>query len=375
MDNGKAYAVLEEAPGGKNLSDVVAYETATGRRRVLAAAAELVPAGAAAPLKVEDFSVAPDGQKILLFTDSRKVWRQNTRGDYWVLDPGRHTLRKLGGGAPASSLMFAKFSPDGSRAAYVRSNDLYVEDLSGGEIRALTRDGSATLINGTSDWVNEEELDLRDGFRWSPDGKRIAFWQFDTTGVEVFTLVNDTDSLYPQLTRFPYPKAGTRNSATRIGVVDAATAATVWMQPSGDPRETYIPRVEWVDDGTLALQTLNRLQNRADLVLANARTGESRSVFHDESKTWVEPPDRVRWIAGNREFLWESEKDGWRHVYRVARNGTGERLITRFDGDVIHVVGADERERVAVLHGLPRPRDRGISCTDRGSTARCRRSA
>ncbi len=343
LENGRSYAVREDSAAGKDLSDIAAYDTASGRRDVLVAASRLVPPGAAAPLPVEDFVLSNDGKRILLFTNSKKVWRQNTRGDYWVFERAKGTLRRLGGAAAPSTLMFAKFSPDGSRVAYVRENDLYVEDLGSGETRALTRDGSATLVNGTSDWVNEEELDIRDGLRWSPDGRRIAFWQFDTTGVEVFTLVNDTDALYPTLKRFPYPKAGTRNSAVRIGVVDAGNAATIWMRPPGDPRETYIARIDWVDDGTLALEQLNRLQNRNDLVLADARTGEARSVFRDESKTWVDFVDRVTWLSGNREFLWESEKDGWRHVFRVARAGSSERLITRFEGDVIKLVGADEK--------------------------------
>jgi dipeptidyl-peptidase-4 len=343
LGNGRACAVLEDSATGKELSDIVSYDTVSGRREVLAAATQLIAPGTTGPLKVEDFVFSPDATRILIFTNTKKVWRQNTRGDYWVFDRAKGTLRKLGSAAPASSLMFAKFSPDASRVAYVRGNDLYVEDLSSGQVRALTRDGSATVTNGTSDWVNEEELDIRDAFRWNPDGRRIAFWQFDTTGVEIYTLVNDTDALYPTLTRFPYPKAGTRNSAVRIGIVDADSAATIWIQPPGDPRETYIPRMDWVDDGTLAFEQLNRLQNLNELVLANARTGEARAVFKDESKTWVDVIDRVRWIAGNREFLWESEKDGWRHVYRLARNGSGEKLITRFDGDVLKVLGADER--------------------------------
>jgi len=342
MNDGRSYVVLEDAAGNGDLSDVVSYDTATGRREVLAAAARLVPAGAAKPLKVE--AVSPfDRDRILLFTDSKKVWRRQTRGDYWLFDRRKGSLRKLGGAAPPSSLLFAKLSPDGSRVAYVRDNDLYVEDLGAGEILALTRDGSATLINGTSDWVNEEELDIRDGFRWSPDGKRIAFWQFDTSGVEIFSLINDTESSTPAVTRYPYPQVGARNSASRVGVVDVATRATVWMQPPGDPRDFYIARMDWVDAGTLALERLNRLQNRNELLLANATTGDVRAIYRDESKTWVDVVDAVRWIPGNREFLWESEKDGWRHVYRAARDGSRERPITRFEGDVIEVVGMDEK--------------------------------
>ena len=159
-------------------------------------------------------------------------------------------LRKLGGDAPEASLMFAKFSPDGTRVAYVRANDIYVERIDDGAITRLTTDGSDTTINGTSDWVYEEELGVRDGFRWSPDGTHIAYWQFDTTGVEIFSLINNTDTLYPVITGIPYPKAGTTNSAVRIGVVNVASRETRWMHTSGDsaghlsgaPRMARCPR-------------------------------------------------------------------------------------------------------------------------------------
>ena len=158
--------------------------------------------------------MSPDRKRLLLFTNSRKVWRQNTRGDFWVLDLATWRLRKLGGHSAApSTLMFAKFSPDGGRVAYVREHDLYVEQIADGRITRLTQDGSRTIINGTFDWVYEEELDLRDGFRWSPDGRRIAFWQLDASGVRDFDLINDTDSLYSFVVPVQYPKAGTTNSA------------------------------------------------------------------------------------------------------------------------------------------------------------------
>ena len=177
------------------------------------------------------------------------MWRLNTRGDYWILDLASKRLHQVGAGAPSSSLMFAKFSPDSSNVAYVRANNIYVEPVTGGEPRPLTIDGSETTINGTSDWVYEEELGVRDGFRWSPDSAHIAYWQFDTTGVGIFSLVNNTDTLYPVVTRIPYPKVGTTNSAVRAGVVDVKTGATRWMKRPGDPRDDYLARLEWVDTG------------------------------------------------------------------------------------------------------------------------------
>jgi dipeptidyl-peptidase-4 len=224
----------------------------------------------------------------------------------------------------------------------VRANDLYVERLDDGRITRLTRDGSATTINGTSDWVYEEELGVRDAFRWSPDGRAIAYWQFDSSRVETFTLINDTDSLYPTLTRIPYPKAGTTNSAVRIGVVAATGGATTWMRVPGDPREHYLTRLSWIDSGSLAIQQLTRLQNRHDLWHADARSGEARLVFRDQSTTWIDADEQVRWIDGGRAFLWVSERDGWRHVYRVSAGGGQPTLLTSFDADIISVAGIDE---------------------------------
>lgn len=340
--DGTSYTTVEPAASPEGASDIVRYDAATGAREVLVAGARLVPAGQAAALAIDDYAWSSDGRRLLIFTNTRKVWRDNTRGDYWVLGLEDGTLVKLGGRAPGSSLMFAKFSPDGTRVAYVRQHDIYVERLADARIRRLTTDGSATRINGTSDWVYEEELGVRDGFRWSPDGRSIAYWQFDTTGVGLFTLVNSTESLYPALMVIPYPKAGTANAAVRIGVVSADGGKTKWMRTPGDPRQTYLARMDWIDERTLAIQQLNRLQNRNDFLLADARSGEGRRVFRDESKTWVDVVDHVEWIDAGAAFLWLSERDGWRHLYRVPREGGVALLITRFDADVIDLAGLDE---------------------------------
>jgi dipeptidyl-peptidase 4 len=343
LPDGVSYTTFERAASGREAAGIVRYDARSGARTILVPAAQLTPKGRHAPLDVDDYAWSRDGRRVMLFTNTRKVWRQNTRGDYWVYDLASGALRQLGGGAPESSLMFAKFSPDGSRAAYVRGNDIYVERIDDGRVVQLTADGSETTINGTSDWVYEEELSVRDGFRWSPDGAAIAFWQFDTTGVGTFSLINDTDSLYPVVTRLPYPKAGTKNSSVRIGVVTADEHHTTrWLKTPGDPRDTYLARVDWLDAATVAIQQLNRLQNRNDLLLADARSGEVRRIFRDESTTWVEVMEEVRWIDGGRACLWLSERDGWQHAYRVPRDGAEPALLTRFDADVIDISGVDE---------------------------------
>ncbi|MGE4067134.1 MAG: DPP IV N-terminal domain-containing protein [Vicinamibacterales bacterium] len=345
LPGGAAYTTVERAAPPASGWDIVRYDAASGARSVLVPAASLAPPGTpdGRALDIADYAWSADGARLLVFTNTRKVWRQNTRGDYWVLELASGRLTQLGGGAPAASLMFAKFSPDGTRVAYVHHNDIYVEDLDGGAVTRLTRDGSETTINGTSDWVYEEELGVRDGFRWSPDGASIAYWQFDSTGVGIFSLLNNTDTLYPVVTRIPYPKAGTTNSAVRIGVVGAKGGDTTWMKTAGDPRDTYLARLEWIDAGTLAIQQLNRLQNRDDYLAADARTGTVTRLFRDESTTWVDVVDEVPWIDGGRAFLWTSERDGWRHVYRVPREGGAGTLVTGFEADVTEVAGLDEQ--------------------------------
>jgi dipeptidyl-peptidase-4 len=344
------------APGGAAPSaawDIVRYDATSGARAVLIAGSTLVPPGTSSPLSIDDYAWSADGRRLLLFTNTRRVWRQNTRGDYWVFDLADRRLRKLGGDAPESSLMFAKFSPDGTRAAYVRANDIYVERINDGAITRVTSDGSETTVNGTSDWVYEEELGVRDGFRWSPDGTRIAYWQFDTTGVGIFSLINTTDTLYPVITRIPYPKVGTTNSAVRIGVVEVASRETRWMKTPGDPRDTYLARLEWRDARTVAIQQLNRLQNQNNLLVADVRSGDVQRVFRDSSATWVEVMDEVPWIDDGRAFLWLSERSGWQHVYRVPRQGGEPVSLTRFDADVTELAGIDESRGLLYVVASP----------------------
>jgi dipeptidyl-peptidase 4 len=309
---------------------LVRYDAASGARTVWVSPARLVPPGDTVPLAIEDYALSPDRRRLLLFTNSRKVWRQNTRGDFWTLDLASWQLRKLGGpDARPSTLMFAKFSPDGGRVAYVREHNLYVEHLDDGRIEQLTHDGSRTIINGTFDWVYEEELNLRDGFRWSPDGKRIAFWQLDASGVRDFDLIDDTDSLYSFVIPVQYPKAGTTNSAARVGVVSADGGAPVWLQVPGDPRNNYIARLEWAASSTeLVLEHMNRAQDTIEVMLGDAASGKTRTVLTEHDSAWVNVVDDIRWVDGGKQFTWISERDGWRHLYLVSRDGRRVRPMT-----------------------------------------------
>lgn len=341
LDDGAAYTTLEPSASVTGARDVVRYDTASGARSVLVDASRLRPEGRSDALEIADYAWSPDRQRLLIFTNTVRVWRLETRGDYWVLDlASGGTLRQLGGSADASTLMFAKFSPDGTRVAYVRDANVYVEDLVSGDVRALTTTGGGAIINGTTDWVYEEEFGVRDGFRWSPDGRHVAFWNFDTTGIGTFRLINYTDTLYPTITEIPYPKVGTTNSAVRIGIVPSEGGATTWIATPGDPRDTYIARMDWADANTVVLQHLNRLQNTIDVLLADRATGQVRRAHRDVSTSWVDIVDDLAWLNDGRDFLWLSEQHGWRQAYRVGRNGGAQR-ITNADADVIGVEGVD----------------------------------
>jgi dipeptidyl-peptidase-4 len=340
-----AYTALEPA-GDSTGTDIVRYDAASGARSILIAAHQLTPPGAKKSLSIADYSWSEDGKRLLIFTNTARVWRDNTRGDYWVFDRTSGVLAKLGGpDAQPSTLMFAKFSPDGGRVAYVHQNDLYVEDVTGltsGHAAAapvrLTTDGSRTTINGTSDWVYEEELHIRDCFRWSPDGKRIAYWQFDVSGVRDFDLIDDTDSLYSFVVPVQYPKAGTTNSAVRAGIVASTGGPTTWIQLSGDPRNNYIARLDWAaNSAELVLQRLNRLQDTDAVMIADAQSGTAHTVLTERDSAWVDVVNDLTWLHGGTEFLWVSERDGWRHVYRVSRDGSHTTLLTPGAYDILGV--------------------------------------
>ena len=340
MKDGEHYSKIERnADGG---FDIMAYKAKDNSKEVLIPANLLVNPDTKKPITVRSFAFSDDNSKVLIYTNTRRVWRYDTKGDYWVLDLASGKMQQLGKKFPEATLMFAKFSPDATRVAYVSGNNIYVESIADGTITALTSDGSDVIVNGTFDWVYEEEFACRDGFRWSPDGQYIAYWQSDTEGTGWFDMINNVDSIYPTFVHFPYPKAGTTNSAVKVGYVPAQGGATTWINIPGDPRNNYIPRMEFIPESNeLFIQQMNRAQNTNKVWIAKIGETQPTNILTETDKAWVETNDKVRWLKGNKYFTWESERSGWRHLYRVSRDGKEIIPITKGNLDFINEVGVD----------------------------------
>jgi dipeptidyl-peptidase 4 len=316
-------------------------------------------------LSVRRFTVSDNEQQVLICTNTKKVWRYDTRGDYFVYQANQKKVQKIGGKLPASSLMFAKLSPDGAMAAYTDyyNHNLYTENLATGEIKQLTKDGSRKLINGTFDWVYEEEFGCRDGFRWSPDGKKIAFWQIDGTATRDYYMLNTTDSIYSKVVPVEYPKAGEDPSPCRIGVIDLVTGSTTWMKIPGEANKNFLPRMEWAANNTeIIVQQLNRRQNESILYICTVNNGDARKIISEKNNNWIDiksawnggSNDGWEWLANGQEFLWVSEKDGWRHCYRVSRDGSSEKLVTNGNYDIITLNAIDEKNNYLYFIASPK---------------------
>lgn len=337
MKDNQGYSTLETNKdfGG---TDIVRYEAQSGQRTVLVSAKQLIPPGQSEPLKIDNYNWSDDDSKLIVFTNTKKVWRYNTRGDYWVLNLKTGSLQQLGKSLESSMMMFAKFSPDATRVGYVSKLNIYVEDLATEQIWQITHDGGDNIVNGTFDWVYEEELDCRDGFRWSPDGKNIAYWQSDTKGIGTFYLINNIDSIYSRPIPLPYPKVGTPLSAVKIGVVAASGGLTRWFEIPGEPSDHYLTRMDFIPSSNeVMIQQLNRLQNTNKVWIGNIINMTVKNIMTETDKAFLDVHDDTRWLDQEKYFTWTSERDGWKHLYKVSRDGKEIKLITKGDFDVVEI--------------------------------------
>ena len=349
---------VEQRPNAQGGVDIGRVDLATGNVTVLAAGRQLV-GNDGQPIGIEDIQVSDDQNHVVLYHNSVRVWRRNTRGVYHVLDLKTGQMQPVS--RTAGLQMFAKLSPDGKHVAFVRDNNLFVNDLETGRETQLTRDGSETVINGTTDWVYEEELGLSDAFRWSPDGKRIAFWRFDQSPVPQFPLVDELQ-LYPKVVTLRYPKAGELNSRVQVGVIDLTNAnATTWLDV-GAGNEQYLARMDWVGNDSVVVQRMPRKQNSVDVLMVSAISGKPRLVLTDRDSAYVDVENGgLRFVNNDRQFLWLSDRTGWRQLFLYDRDGKVARQLSTNGMDVLSVVAVDVRNGfVYYSAAAPTPMERNV---------------
>ncbi len=314
--------------------DLYKHDVAAGKETLVFVAANL-PNQA----RVDDYQWSRDGKQLLLATNMRQIWRHSTEGQYFIYSLGTKKVRPLSG--IAGPQRNAKFSPDASKVGFVRHNNLFVVDLDRGVETQLTNDGSADLINGQFDWVYEEEFGIADGWQWSPDSKRIAYWRLDQTRLQTFPLENMM-SLYPSVFWLKYPKAGEANALVQIGVLDLETRATKWMD-LGEETDIYIPRIQWTPNpAILSIQRLNRLQNKLDLMFADVQSGATRVVVKETDPCWVDVTDDLIFLHQKEQFIWTSERSGFLHAYLYDYNGRMLTQITTGEWEISALQGFDE---------------------------------
>jgi dipeptidyl-peptidase 4 len=338
-----------------------AYSYQTGElAEVIVTAGELIPDGDTTAIPLSNYTFSADESKILFATETDRIYRRSSRSNYYVFDRSTGELTEL---SAAGKQGLADFSPDASLVAFVRENNIFLKDLSSGEETQISFDGKDRhIINGTTDWVYEEEFAITKGFQWSPDGKKIAFMRFDESDVKEWWLTFYGD-LYPVHHRYKYPKAGEDNSIVTVHVYDLATGQTTKMD-TGQETDQYIPRIRWTQNPeTLAILRLNRLQNKLEILLAEAQSGQSRVLYTEENKYYIEDGnfDDIVFLKNATQFIIMSEKDGYKHIYLYDMNGKQISRITQGEWEVTGLMGIDQKnERIYYQSAEVSPMDRNI---------------
>lgn len=342
MKDGRSYSFQE--------TDTLTKSTAIYLSDIRSKSKTFITSGAA--LKVHDtdssfafssYQWSPDEKQILFVArppSQQYLSRLTPAGNLFLLDlPSKRFSQLTDVTVPQYN---QKFSPDGKKIGFVRENNLFMLDIASKEIRQLTFDGSVNIINGKFDWVYEEEFGISDGWLWSPDGLRIAFWQFDQTRVPEFTMT-EWDSTHLSHVNMKYPKPGDDNSVVRIGIITVTDGNIRWID-TGPEDDIYIPRMLWSrENNVLSYQRLNRAQNELELILYDLSDNTARTVITEQSNTWIEVHDDLRFLK-NGEIIWSSERDGYNHLYRFDRKGNVKGQITKGQWDVDAFYGVDEKK-------------------------------
>lgn len=345
MDNGKSQAVI-------------AYSYATGKvADTLLTSAQLEAAGS--NISIDDYELGKGEKNILITTATEQIYRHSTMAKCYVWDREKKTVTPVMGD---DKVLYPSFSPDGNSVAFVFKGNLYVKNLINGKLTQVTNDGSEDIYNGVSDWVYEEEFVVTRAYFWSPDSKSVAYYRFDDSKVRIFSMNEYHDSLYPTVYSFRYPKAGTPNPSVVINIYHVQDGTTVHIIPPGSFE--YVPRIKWTQSSSqLSVQFMNRHQDSLVLALADAATGKTTPVFTKTSTTYIDINDALTFINNNKEFIWQSDEDGYMHLYRYAMDGKLINQITKGKWDVTGFKGIDEKTHtVYFTSAQTSPIDRDLDC-------------
>ena len=289
-------------------------------------------------ISFDAYQFSANEQKVLLPTETESIYRHSTRSKFYVYDRATKTSTALS----TDKQRLAKFSPDATKVAFVRANNIFIKDLNSTIETQITNDGEPNkIINGATDWVYEEEFAFDNGFQWNATGTKIAFYRFNEEAVPEFSMDEFTD-LYPSQNKFKYPKAGEANSTVEIYIYDTNTGATVEAAIKVVD-EFYIPRIKWTkDENVLSVQRMNRHQNNLDFILVNATDGSSETIFTETDDAYIDVTDNLTFLNDGSHFVWTSEKSGYNHIYLYNLKGKQVRKITKGAFDVTDFYGIDE---------------------------------
>lgn len=340
MKDGQYYTALVRTDQDLELRK---YDIVSGNYEILVTTSDLRVEERNKSILIQDYQFSSDETKLLVKTDVEPIWRRSTKENYYVYNLQTKGIQKLT--QSDKKQQYAQLSPAGDKAAFVIENNLYWVDLTTGEEIQITRDGeSGKIINGATDWVYEEEFGFAKAWYWSPDGSKIAFYRFEESQVKQF-FMTDWGGLYPDLTKFKYPKAGERNSSVKIGVYDLESAETTWMD-IGSENDQYIPRINWTrNSGTLAIRRMNRLQNRQDLMLADVHTGKTGIIKTETSDAWIDVNNDLTFLENGKQFIYVSEESGYNHIYLYDMSGKKIRQVTKGDWEVTNYLGYNENDQ------------------------------
>src|SRR6478736_337148 len=337
--NDSRYYTSQVADNANSVTDLVRVDVTTGQPvNTLIEGETLRPEGSQTPIQYDSYEFSADEKKVLFATGTEPIYRRSSKAEYYVYDLDSKKLTKLSSGGKQS---YATYSPDGKQVAFVRDNNLFVTDLASMQEKQLTTDGKFNfIINGSADWVYEEEFEFAKAFFWSPNSDKIAFYTFDESRVPEYNM-QVWGNLYPTDYRFKYPKAGEANSVVSVSVYDLKNSKAVKMDV-GPEQNQYIPRVIWTtDNNLLSIRRMNRLQNTLEILHANATTGQSKVILTEKDKAYVEITDDLTYLKDGKYFVMSSEKDGFRHLYLYDMKGKEQKQITKGNWEISEVLGFD----------------------------------